>query len=160
MKCPFCGDIESQVKDSRPSEDSASIRRRRQCPSCGARFTTFERVQLRELIVQKNDGSQQPFSREKLINSMQVSLRKRPVDTEQVEKVVSSIVRQLESTGESMVTTKQIGKMVMDALAQLDQVAYVRYASVYKDFRETEDFNEFLDDIKHLKVVPDGHNQK
>lgn len=160
MKCPFCGENESQVKDSRPAEDSASIRRRRQCPGCGARFTTFERVQLRDLTVQKNDGSQQPFNREKLTNSLQISLRKRPVDAEQVEKVVSSIVRQLESTGEGTVTTKQIGKMVMDALAQLDQVAYVRYASVYKDFRETEDFNEFLDDIKHLKVVPDVKEEK
>lgn len=155
MRCPFCGDNESQVKDSRPSEDGGSIRRRRQCPGCGARFTTFERVQLRDLMVQKNNGDTEPFTREKLTRSMQISLRKRPVEIEQIEKIVNSIVRQLEASGESMVTTKQIGQMVMTALANLDQVAYVRYASVYKDFREADDFNEFLDDIKHLKVVKD-----
>ncbi|HCK32541.1 MAG: transcriptional regulator NrdR [Micavibrio sp.] len=155
MKCPFCGEIDSQVKDSRPSEDSASIRRRRQCPSCGARFTTFERVQIRELTVVKNDGTTQPFDRDKLMRSIQTPMRKRPVQIEQLEKVVTSIVRQLESSGETEVTTKQIGSMVMDALSTLDQIAYVRYASVYKDFRETTDFNEFLDDIKHLKVVAD-----
>lgn len=155
MKCPFCGEIDSQVKDSRPSEDSASIRRRRQCPSCGARFTTFERVQIRELTVVKNDGTTQPFDRDKLMRSIQTPMRKRPVQIEQLEKVVTSIVRQLESSGETEVATKQIGSMVMDALSTLDQIAYVRYASVYKDFRETTDFNEFLDDIKHLKVVAD-----
>jgi transcriptional repressor NrdR len=155
MKCPFCGEIDSQVKDSRPSEDSASIRRRRQCPSCGARFTTFERVQIRELTVVKNDGTTQPFDRDKLMRSIQTPMRKRPVQIEQLEKVVTSIVRQLESSGETEVATKQIGSMVMDALSTLDQIAYVRYASVYKDFRETNDFNEFLDDIKHLKVVAD-----
>lgn len=155
MKCPFCGEIDSQVKDSRPSEDSASIRRRRQCPSCGARFTTFERVQIRELTVVKNDGTTQPFDRDKLMRSIQTPMRKRPVQIEQLEKVVTSIVRQLESSGETEVATKQIGSMVMDALSTLDQIAYVRYASVYKDFRETNDFNEFLDDIKHLKVIAD-----
>ena len=155
MKCPFCGEIDSQVKDSRPSEDSASIRRRRQCPSCSARFTTFERVQIRELTVVKNDGTTQPFDRDKLMRSIQTPMRKRPVQIEQLEKVVTSIVRQLESSGETEVATKQIGSMVMDALSTLDQIAYVRYASVYKDFRETNDFNEFLDDIKHLKVVAD-----
>ncbi|MAS87922.1 MAG: transcriptional regulator NrdR [Micavibrio sp.] len=156
MKCPFCTDTESQVKDSRPSEDYAAIRRRRQCPGCGARFTTFERVQLRELNVLKNDGTIQLFDRDKLMRSIKTPMRKRPVSEEQLEKVVSSIVRQLEASGDSEVTTKQIGSMVMDALATLDQIAYVRYASVYKDFRETNDFNEFLDDIKHLKVVKDG----
>lgn len=160
MKCPFCGEIDSQVKDSRPSEDSASIRRRRQCPSCGARFTTFERVQIRELTVVKNDGTRQPFDRDKLMRSIQTPMRKRPVQIEQLEKIVTSIVRQLESSGETEVTTKQIGSMVMDALSTLDQIAYVRYASVYKDFRETTDFNEFLDDIKHLKVVADKTSTK
>jgi transcriptional repressor NrdR len=156
MKCPFCTDTESQVKDSRPSEDYAAIRRRRQCPGCGARFTTFERVQLRELNVLKNDGTVQIFDRDKLMRSITTPMRKRPVTEEQLEKVVSSIVRQLEASGDSEVTTKQIGSMAMDALATLDQIAYVRYASVYKDFRETNDFNEFLDDIKHLKVVKDS----
>ena len=153
MKCPFCGGNDSQVKDSRPSEDFGSIRRRRHCPDCGARFTTFERVQLRELTVLKNNGDTELFDRDKLMRSIQTPMRKRPVTSEQLEKVVSSMVRQLEASGDSEITTKNIGMMVMETLAGLDQIAYVRYASVYKDFKETEDFNTFLDDMKHLKVV-------
>lgn len=148
MRCPFCGHEDSQVKDSRPTEDNASIRRRRQCESCGGRFTTFERVQLRELTVIKSNGDKKPFEREKLVRSMKVALRKRPIDEERIEKVVSSIVRQLESLGENEITTKQIGAFVMEALLTLDHVAYVRYASVYRDFREPDDFNEFIDALR------------
>jgi transcriptional repressor NrdR len=148
MRCPFCGHEDSQVKDSRPTEDNASIRRRRQCDACGGRFTTFERVQLRELMVIKSNGDKKPFEREKLVRSMKVALRKRPIDEERVEKVVSSIVRQLESIGENEITTKQIGEFVMEALLTLDHVAYVRYASVYRDFREPGDFNEFIDTLR------------
>jgi transcriptional repressor NrdR len=148
MKCPFCGNPDSQVKDSRPSEDGASIRRRRQCDACGARFTTFERVQLRDLIVMKADGEKEPFERDKLLRSLQVSLRKRPVDIEQMERIVNSIVRQLEAMGDAEIPTAKIGQLVMEALAKMDQVAYVRYASVYRDFREASDFNEFLETLK------------
>lgn len=144
MRCPFCGNDDTQVKDSRPTEDNSAIRRRRFCASCGARFTTFERVQLRELTVVKNGHQREPFDREKLLRSMKVALRKRPVDTERIDRVVNSIVRQLESSGETEIPSKQIGSMVMDALAQLDKIAYIRYASVYKDFREVADFNEFV----------------
>ncbi len=147
MRCPFCGNEDTQVKDSRPTEDSAAIRRRRQCTNCGARFTTFERVQLRELTVIKTDGGREPFDREKLLRSMRISLRKRPVDSERIDRVVNAMVRQLESSGETDIQTKQIGEMVMRALAQLDQVAYIRYASVYKDFREASDFTEFLTEL-------------
>jgi len=147
MRCPFCGHEDTQVKDSRPTEDSAAIRRRRQCPNCGARFTTFERVQLRELTVIKTDGGREPFDREKLLRSMRISLRKRPVDGERIDRVVNAMVRQLESSGETDIPTKQIGEMVMRALGQLDQVAYIRYASVYKDFREAADFTDFLTEL-------------
>lgn len=147
MRCPFCGSDETQVKDSRPTEDNASIRRRRQCPNCGARFTTFERVQLRELTVVKTNGAKEPFDREKLLRSMRISLRKRPVDADRVDRVVNSLIRQLESSGETEIPSKQIGEMVMRALAQLDQVGYIRYASVYKDFREASDFSDFLTDL-------------
>ena len=148
MRCPFCGHDDSQVKDSRPSEDASTIRRRRQCPGCGARFTTFERVQLRDLTVVKSNGDRKLFDRDKLARSLSIALRKRPVDTEDVERVVNSVVRQLEASGESEIPTATIGEMAMSALAALDQVAYVRYASVYKDFRETSDFNEFLDNLR------------
>jgi len=144
VKCPFCGHAESQVKDSRPSEDGAAIRRRRSCPECGGRFTTFERVQLRELTILKKSGRRAPFDREKLTRSIDVALRKRPVDPERVERMVSSIVRQLESRGETEVESSVIGELVMKALKTLDEVAYVRYASVYRDFRETNDFAKFL----------------
>ncbi len=144
MRCPFCGELESQVKDSRPSEDGAAIRRRRLCPSCGGRFTTFERVQLRELTIVKRSGRRTPFDREKLVRSLQVALRKRPVDPERVERMVSGIVRQLESQGETELPSSAVGEMVMKSLKALDEVAYVRYASVYRDFRETQDFARFL----------------
>ncbi len=147
MRCPFCGNIDTQVKDSRPTEDHSAIRRRRFCPACGARFTTFERVQLRELTVVKRSGKRVPFDRDKLARSIQVSLRKRPVDPERVERMITSIVRRLESTGESEIQSPFIGEMVMEALATLDPIAYVRFASVYKNFREVKDFEEFVEQI-------------
>jgi transcriptional repressor NrdR len=144
LRCPFCGHLESQVKDSRPSEDGAAIRRRRSCPECGGRFTTFERVQLRELTIVKRSGRRNPFDREKLVRSIAIALRKRPVDPERVERMVSSIVRQLESRGETEIPSSVVGELIMKALKSLDEVAYVRYASVYRDFRETQDFARFL----------------
>jgi transcriptional repressor NrdR len=144
MRCPFCGELESQVKDSRPSEDGAAIRRRRMCPSCGGRFTTFERVQLRELTIVKRSGRRTPFDREKLMRSISIALRKRPVDPERVEKMVSSIVRQLESMGETEIPSHEVGELIMKALKSLDEVAYVRYASVYRDFRDPREFSRFL----------------
>ncbi len=144
MKCPFCGHLESQVKDSRPSEDGAAIRRRRSCPECAGRFTTFERVQLRELTILKKSGRRTPFDREKLQRSIDIAIRKRPLDPERVDRMVSSIVRQLESRGETEVDSSVVGELVMKALKGLDEVAYVRYASVYRDFRETQDFARFL----------------
>ena len=144
MRCPFCANPDSQVKDSRPAEDGGVIRRRRLCPACGARFTTFERVQLRELTVVKGTGQREPFDRDKLLRSMMIALRKRPVDADRTERVVNGLVRRLESSGESEIPTKLIGEMVMDALAGLDPVAYVRFASVYRNFRETRDFEEFI----------------
>jgi len=144
MRCPFCGQDDTQVKDSRPTEDNTVIRRRRFCQSCGSRFTTFERVQLRELTVIKKGGERTPFEREKLARSIETALRKRPVEPERIERVVSGIVRHLESLGESEIPSSTIGQMVMDALAALDQVAYVRFASVYRNFREARDFEEFI----------------
>jgi transcriptional repressor NrdR len=144
MRCPFCGNEDTQVKDSRPTDDNSAIRRRRQCTNCGARFTTFERVQLRELVVVKSNGQREPFDREKLLRSMQISLRKRPVDQDRLERVVNGIVRRLESSGESEIPTNAIGEAVMDALNSLDKVAYVRFASVYRNFREAKDFETFI----------------
>jgi len=144
MRCPFCGHAESQVKDSRPSEDGAAIRRRRLCPECGGRFTTFERVQLRELTILKRSGRRTPFDREKLVRSVAVATRKRPIEPDRVERMINSIVRQLESQGETELPSSVVGEMVMKALKSLDEVAYVRYASVYRDFRQTEDFARFL----------------
>lgn len=144
MRCPFCGHEDTQVKDSRPTEDNTAIRRRRYCPSCGARFTTFERVHLRDLTVLKKSGQRVPFDRDKLERSMHIALRKRPVDPERVERVISGIVRRLESSGETEVKAAQVGEMVMDALANLDPVAYVRFASVYRNFREAKDFEDFI----------------
>ncbi len=144
MRCPFCGSDDTQVKDSRPAEDGASVRRRRECSACGGRFTTFERVQLRELVVIKSTGKRAPFDRDKLMRSILVALRKRDFEPERVEQMVSGIVRRLEATGESEIESKLIGEMVMEGLAKLDDVAYVRYASVYKNFREAKDFGEFL----------------
>lgn len=151
MRCPFCTNEDSQVKDSRPTEDNSSIRRRRVCVECGARFTTFERVQLREMVVIKNGDRKQTFDREKIIQSMQVALRKRPVEEEQIEKSVNAIVRQLESMGEPEIPSFKIGELVMRALARLDQVGYIRYASVYKDFCKPQDFNEFLEELKDIQ---------
>ena len=144
MRCPFCGNEDTQVKDSRPTEDNSAIRRRRMCTACGSRFTTFERIQIRELTVLKRNGRRAPFDREKLIRSISISCRKLPVDTEQIERVDNSIQRRLESSGENEIPTETIGEMVMDALAQLDQVAYVRFASVYRNFREAKDFEDFV----------------
>ena len=144
MRCPFCGHVESQVKDSRPSEDGAAIRRRRLCPECGGRFTTFERVQLRELTIVKRSGRRTPFDRDKLARSIAIATRKRPVDPDRVERMISTIVRQLESMGETELPSSTIGELIMKHLKQLDDVAYVRYASVYRDFRETQDFAHFL----------------
>jgi transcriptional repressor NrdR len=144
MRCPFCGQLDTQVKDSRPTEDNAAIRRRRFCPACGSRFTTFERVQLRELTVVKKTGEKVPFDREKLLRSLRIALRKRPVDEDRVERIVNSIQRRLETLGENEIPTKVIGEMVMEHLADLDQVAYVRFASVYRNFREAKDFEEFV----------------
>ncbi len=144
MRCPFCGNEETQVKDSRPSEDGSAIRRRRHCPACGARFTTFERVQLRELTVIKKTGRRVPFDRDKLSRSINIALRKRPVEPERVERLINGIVRRLESMGESDVSSDLVGELVMEGLAGLDPVAYVRFASVYKNFREAKDFGEFI----------------
>jgi len=144
MRCPFCGHAESQVKDSRPSEDGAAIRRRRLCPECQGRFTTFERVQLRELTIMKRSGRRSAFDREKLMRSITVATRKRPIDPERLERMVSGIVRQLESRGETEIESSVVGELVMKALKALDEVAYVRYASVYRDFRQTQDFARFL----------------
>ena len=143
MRCPFCAHENSQVKDSRPTEDGSSIRRRRQCEDCGARFTTFERIQLRDLIVIKSGNRREPFERSKLERSLATALRKRPVPPERIDKLLSSIQRQLETSGESEVPSSAIGAMVMDGLKALDTVAYIRFASVYKDFREARDFEEF-----------------
>ena len=143
MRCPYCGHDNSQVKDSRPTEDGAAIRRRRQCEDCGARFTSFERVQLREVAVIKADGRREPFDREKLMRSVGIACRKRPVDPARIERLVSGIQRQLEVSGETEATASQIGAMVMEALKGVDSVAYIRFASVYRDFADARDFEEF-----------------
>jgi len=150
MRCPFCTSTDTQVKDSRPTEDDAAIRRRRECPSCNARFTTFERVQLREIIVSKADGRREAFDRDKLLRSLRLALQKRPVEPDIIERTANEIVRQLEQAGDSDVTTKLIGERAMAALSQIDPVAYVRYASVYKDFREVKDYNAFLADLENV----------
>lgn len=147
MRCPFCGHDDSQVKDSRPTEDNSAIRRRRQCEGCGGRFTTFERIQLRELTVLKTEGKREPFEREKLERSLAVACRKRPVDNAQIEKLASGIQRQLETLGENEIESKRIGEFVMDGLKALDSVAYIRFASVYKDFSEAKDFEDFAGSV-------------
>jgi transcriptional repressor NrdR len=147
MRCPFCGNEDTQVKDSRPAEDGASIRRRRSCPACGNRFTTFERVQLRELIVIKSDGRRMPFDRDKLARSVRIALRKRPFDEERIERIVNGIQRRLEVEADSEVTSRRIGDVVLETLRDVDQVAYVRFASVYRNFREAKDFQAFLGQI-------------
>ena len=151
MRCPFCSSDETHVKDSRPAEDNSAIRRRRACPECGGRFTTYERIQLREMTVLKAGERKQPFDRDKIIRSMQTALQKRPVELEKIEKTANSIVRQLESMGEPEVKSRQIGELVMKALARMDAIGYIRYASVYKDFRQPEDFNAFLDEVKEIQ---------
>jgi len=160
MRCPFCSNEDSQVKDSRPTDDVSAIRRRRQCGHCGARFTTFERVQLRELVVIKASGDKKPFDRDKLLRSLKTALRKRPIDEIRIEEVVSSLVRQLEALGDNEITTKQIGEFVMTALLTLDHVAYVRYASVYRDFREPDDFNQFIDALRQEGNQEEGRARK
>ena len=147
MRCPYCNYSDTQVKDSRPTEDNAVIRRRRSCPQCGARFTTFERVQLRDLMVKKRDGKKVEFDRDKLARSIIIAFRKRPVDLERIEKMITGIVRRLESSGESEILSSDIGEMVMDTLSAIDQVAYVRFASVYRNFREARDFEKFVGDL-------------
>ena len=144
MRCPFCGHNDTQVKDSRPTEENATIRRRRLCPECSSRFTTFERVQLRELSVTKSNGDKTPFDREKLLRSLKIALRKRPVEEDRMERIANGIQRRLETLGENEIPTKVIGEMVMEALAELDQVAFVRFASVYRNFREAKDFEAFV----------------
>ena len=153
MRCPFCAHDDSQVKDSRPTEDNTTIRRRRQCEGCGARFTTFERVQLREITVVKSEDRKEPFDRSKIDLSVSLACRKRGLKQEQMDQLVSGIQRQLETSGESEIPSKKIGEMVMDGLKALDSVAYIRFASVYKDFREVEDFREF---IKDQRLGPKG----
>ena len=148
MRCPYCGRDDTQVKDSRPAEEGAAIRRRRSCPGCQSRFTTFERVQLREITVLKNDGRRVPFDREKLARSIRIALRKRPVDEDRVERIVNGIQRKLETEAESEVTSRQIGEIVMESLRAVDQVAYVRFASVYRNFGEAKDFRAFLGELE------------
>ncbi|MDJ1156935.1 transcriptional regulator NrdR [Chelatococcus sp. SYSU_G07232] len=147
MRCPYCGSLDTQVKDSRPTDDSSAIRRRRICPDCGGRFTTFERVQLRELTVIKRSGRRVPFDRDKLQHSVEIALRKRPVDPERIERMINGIVRQLESSGEAEVPSERIGELIMDGLKNLDSVAYVRFASVYRNFREAKDFEELIGEL-------------
>ena len=151
MKCPFCSNDDTQVKDSRSTEDNTAIRRRRICPDCGARFTTFERIQLRELTVIKKSGKKAPFDRDKLERSVQIALRKRPVERDRVDRMISGIVRRVESLGETEIRSDVIGEIVMEGLQSIDSVAYVRFASVYKNFRETKDFEEFLGVISSNK---------
>jgi transcriptional repressor NrdR len=147
MRCPHCGALDTQVRDSRPSEDHAAIRRRRSCPDCGARFTTFERVQLRELTIVKRDGRRVPFDREKLTRSIGVALRKRSVSEERIERLVNSIVRALENRNDAEISSQAVGSLVMEGLKSLDGVAYIRYASVYRDFREAKDFQRVLGEL-------------
>ncbi len=154
MRCPFCGHEDSQVKDSRPTEDGAAIRRRRQCEGCAARFTTFERIQLRDLVVLKSDDRREPFDREKLMRSIAVATRKRPIDPVRIEKLVSGIQRQLETSGDPEIRAQQIGQMVMEGLKGLDSVAYIRFASVYKDFTEAKDFEEFAGSVSEIGAKP------
>ncbi|MFP6742340.1 MAG: transcriptional regulator NrdR [Alphaproteobacteria bacterium] len=147
MRCPFCGSDDTQVKDSRPTEDNTAIRRRRHCPSCASRFTTFERIQLRDLSVLKSNGVRVPFDRDKLSRSLHIALRKRPVEPERIDRIVNAIQRQLETSGEADIKSQHIGELVMDALANLDSVAYVRFASVYRNFREAKDFENFVGEL-------------
>ncbi|HYY84734.1 MAG TPA: transcriptional regulator NrdR [Beijerinckiaceae bacterium] len=160
MRCPYCGSLDTQVKDSRPTDDSSAIRRRRVCPDCGGRFTTFERVQLRELTVVKRSGRRVPFDRDKLERSVAVALRKRPVDAERVERMINGIVRQLESQGDSEIASERVGELIMEGLKALDDVAYVRFASVYKNFREARDFEALLGSLAGDDAEPSPGRKK
>jgi transcriptional repressor NrdR len=148
MRCPFCGNVDTQVKDSRPAEDHVAIRRRRLCPSCGGRFTTYERVQLRDLVVVKKNGRREPFDRDKLARSIKIALQKRPIESERVEQMISGIVRRLESMGDVDIPSDTIGEIVMESLSRVDTVAYVRFASVYKNFQEVADFEDFVSELR------------
>lgn len=154
MRCPYCGSLDTQVKDSRPTDDASAIRRRRVCPDCGGRFTTFERVQLKELLVVKRSGRRVPFDRDKLQRSVEIALRKRPVEPERVERMINGIVRQLESMSDGEVTSEQVGELLMEGLKALDDVAYVRFASVYKDFREARDFEAIVGELTEDSETP------
>lgn len=153
MRCPFCGNIETQVKDSRPAEEHVSIRRRRFCPGCGGRFTTYERVQLRDLVVVKTNGRREDFDRDKLERSIRIALQKRPVEPERIEQMISGIVRRLESMGETNIDSKTVGEIVMESLARIDTVAYVRFASVYKNFQAADDFDKFVSELRPDVVI-------
>ncbi len=156
MRCPFCGNIETQVKDSRPAEDHAAIRRRRSCPGCGGRFTTYERVQLRDLVVIKKNGRREDFDRDKLARSIRIAMQKRPVEPDRIEQMISGIVRRLESMGDTDIPSDAIGGIVMESLARIDTVAYVRFASVYKNFQEADDFEEFVAELRPPSDIPAG----
>lgn len=155
MRCPFCGNEDSQVKDSRPTEDGAAIRRRRQCPACGGRFTTFERIQLRELIIVKKSGKREVFDRDKLARSIEIACRKRPIAEERIERMVNGVVRRLESTGDSEIDAGVLGEIVMEGLQALDPVAYIRFASVYREFREARDFETFVGSLSDVARLAD-----
>ncbi len=155
MRCPFCGNVDTQVKDSRPAEDHVAIRRRRLCPACGGRFTTYERVQLRDLVVVKTNGRREDFDRDKLERSVRIALQKRPVEPERMDQMLSGIVRRLESMGDTDIPSKVIGEIVMESLARIDAVAYVRFASVYKNFQAADDFDRFVSELRPL-AKPEG----
>ena len=148
MRCPFCGNVDTQVKDSRPAEDNAAIRRRRFCPACGGRFTTYERVQLRDLVVVKTNGRREDFDRDKMSRSIRIAMQKRPIEPERIDQLISGIVRRLESMGETDISSKIIGEIVMETLARIDNVAYVRFASVYKNFQDAGDFDKFVSELR------------
>ena len=156
MRCPFCGNTDTQVKDSRPAEDNVSIRRRRSCPACAGRFTTYERVQLRDLIILKKNSRRETFDRDKLERSVRIALQKRPIDIDRIEQMVTGIVRRLESLGETDIPSEKVGEIVMETLARIDTVAYVRFASVYKNFREAKDFEDFLGELKDSSSNKNG----
>ena len=148
MRCPFCGNVDTQVKDSRPAEDNVAIRRRRFCPACGGRFTTYERVQLRDLVVVKSNGRREDFDRDKMARSIRIAMQKRPIESERIDQLISGIVRRLESMGETDISSKIIGEIVMETLARIDNVAYVRFASVYKNFQDAGDFDKFVSELR------------
>ncbi len=155
MRCPFCGSTETQVKDSRPAEDNVAIRRRRFCPACGGRFTTYERVQLRDLTVVKKNGKREDFDRDKLARSIRIAMQKRPIEPDRIDQMISGIVRRLESTGDSDIDSDMIGSIVMETLARIDTVAYVRFASVYKNFQEADDFEAFVHELRPPELPAD-----